>query len=104
MIPGVPKLLQFLQRGSVTIELELPSEAEAMVTAKARARGQSVEAYIRDRLLEEASLISNAPALTADQIDQTFEDAADMVPAGRPALSDKAVSREGIYTREDDWR
>lgn len=88
----------------MTIQLELPSGAEAMITAKARARGQSVEAYIRDRLLEDASLVSDTAVLTADQIDQTFEDVADMLPAGVPALSDKAISRESIYTREDDWR
>lgn len=75
-----------------------------MITAKARLRGQSVEASIRDRLLEDASLVSNAAGLTADQIDQTFEDIADMLPAGVPVLSDEAVSRKSIYTREDDWR
>ena len=49
-------------------------------------------------------MVSDTAVLTADQIDQTFEDVADMLPAGVPALSDKAISRESIYTREDDWR
>jgi uncharacterized protein (DUF58 family) len=99
-----PILLQLLQRGFVTIELELPSEAAAMISAKALALGQSVEAYIRDRLLEAASRLSAEPGLTAEQVDRTFEEVADMLPSGVPTLSDNAVSREAIYTREDDWR
>jgi hypothetical protein len=54
--------------------------------------------------LEDAPTVSTEVSLTANQIDQTLEEAADMLPAGVPALSETAFSREGIYTREDDWQ
>jgi hypothetical protein len=41
--------------------------------------------------------------LRADELDSAFEEAADLIPAGTPLLSDEALSRESIYTREDEW-
>ena len=40
--------------------------------------------------------------LSAEELDSAFEEAADLIPAGTPLLSDEALSREGIYTREDE--
>jgi hypothetical protein len=39
----------------------------------------------------------------AGDADRWFEEAADMLPAGIAPLSDKGISRESIYGREDDW-
>ncbi len=41
--------------------------------------------------------------LSAEELDSAFEEAADLIPAGTPLLSDEALSRESIYTREDEW-
>jgi hypothetical protein len=41
--------------------------------------------------------------LTAEEVDKRLEEAADLIPGGIPPLSDEAMSRESIYTREDDW-
>ena len=34
---------------------------------------------------------------------RALDEAADILPEGIPPLSDEAMSRESIYTREDDW-
>jgi hypothetical protein len=34
---------------------------------------------------------------------KAFEEIADMIPDDIPALSEEGLSREGIYTREDEW-
>jgi hypothetical protein len=41
--------------------------------------------------------------LTAEEFDKTFDEIADLIPENVPPLSDAALSRESIYTREDDW-
>jgi hypothetical protein len=41
--------------------------------------------------------------LTAEEVDRGLEKAADLIAEGIPPLSDEAMSRESIYTREDDW-
>ena len=41
--------------------------------------------------------------LTAEEVDKGLEEAAGLIPEGIPPLSDEALSRESIYTREDDW-
>jgi hypothetical protein len=42
-------------------------------------------------------------AASAREIDRGFDQAAELIPKGVPPLSDEAISRESIYTREDDW-
>jgi hypothetical protein len=41
--------------------------------------------------------------LTAEEVDKRLEEAAGLIPDGIPPLSNEAMSRESIYTREDDW-
>jgi hypothetical protein len=41
--------------------------------------------------------------LSAEEINAALDEAADMIPGGTPPLSDEALSRESIYTREDEW-
>ena len=45
----------------------------------------------------------NPKPLTPEDVDQGLEEAADLIPEGIPPLSDEAMSRESIYTREDEW-
>ena len=40
--------------------------------------------------------------LTAEQFEKAFDEIAQMNPADA-LLSDEALSRESIYTREDEW-
>jgi hypothetical protein len=41
--------------------------------------------------------------VTAEETERGFEEIADLLPAGIAPLSDAAIGRDGIYTREDDW-
>jgi hypothetical protein len=41
--------------------------------------------------------------LTAEEFDKAFDEIADIVPDHAPPLSDEAMSRGSIYTREDQW-
>lgn len=43
------------------------------------------------------------PQLSPEEFDKALEEIADMIPEGIPPLSDEALSRESIYTREDEW-
>jgi hypothetical protein len=43
------------------------------------------------------------PQLTAEEFDRAFDEIADTIPEGIPPLSDEALSRDSIYTREDEW-
>lgn len=40
---------------------------------------------------------------SAMDVEKWLDQAAALIPEGIPPLSDEAMSRESIYTREDDW-
>ena len=86
----------------MTIMLELPPELEARFVAEATAKGVSVGEIVRAYLYH-APPARNPKHLSADDVERGFEEAADLIPEGLPPLSDEAMSRESIYTREDDW-
>jgi hypothetical protein len=62
--------------------------------------GEVVKAYLYHY---HAPLERSPKHLTAEQVDRGLEEAADLIREGIPPLSDEAMSRDGIYTREDDW-
>jgi hypothetical protein len=41
--------------------------------------------------------------MTPEDIDKAFEEIADMIPENIPPIPDEILSRESIYTREDEW-
>jgi predicted transcriptional regulator len=86
----------------MTITLELPPDLEVRLRVAAEERHLSVEEIVK-AYLSDFRLISGRQDTPPDQIDRGFEEAADLIPDGIPPLSDEAISREGIYTREDDW-
>ena len=86
----------------MTITLELPPDLEARFVAEAEARGVSVSEVVRARLYR-AEPERSTRQLTAEEVDRGLEDAANLIPESTPPLSDEAMSRESIYTREDDW-
>lgn len=85
----------------MTVTVELPADVEERFCAQARSRGLSIDAYVKE-LLAEFIRSSSRPALSAAEVNRLLDEAADMVPNG-PSLSDDAMSRESIYTREDEW-
>jgi hypothetical protein len=85
----------------MTITVELPPEIEERFLAQARDRGLSLNAYVQEYLARSAQ--NPLPAKPSpEDVNRMFDEAADLVPNGGP-LSDFAMSRESIYTREDEW-
>jgi hypothetical protein len=87
----------------MTITVELPPEIEEHFLAQAKLRGLPVDAYLKEVL----SLSSVSPAqpttLSPNEVNNLLDEAANLVPAGITPLSDHAMSRDSIYTREDEW-
>jgi hypothetical protein len=86
----------------MTITVELPPEIEERFLAHARDRGLSLDAYVQEFLARSAEK-QLSPKLSPEDLDRMLDEAADLVPSG-PPLSDFAMSRESIYTREDERR
>jgi hypothetical protein len=90
---------------AVTIPVSLTPEEQASLVAQAEAEGVSVDVLLRRAVLQ---IIAASPdvtpqQLTADQWEKEFDEWLDSLP-DMPTLSDEAISRENIYTREDEWR
>ena len=87
---------------AVTIPISLTSEQQSALVAQAEAQGLTLDALLRETLLD--LLTTPAPGMAAqDHWEQEFVAWLDSIP-NLPALSDQAISRETIYTREDEWR
>lgn len=86
----------------MTITVELSPEIEERFIAQARVRGLSLDAYVQECLARSAHAHQQPPTLSADELNRLLDEAADLVPSGL-VLSDHAMSRESIYTREDEW-
>jgi hypothetical protein len=86
----------------MTITLELPPDLEARFVAEAKATGVPVAEVVRGCLFHAFPRCNPQPPTVAD-IERAFEEAAGIIPEGIPALSDEAMSRESMYTREDGW-
>ena len=86
----------------MTVTLELKREIEEQLVARARAEGLSTEEFV-NRELER--LVASAPPrskLTPEERVRLWNDFLASHSVGGPPLSDYAVSRESIYTREDE--
>jgi len=89
-----------------TVPVPLTSEEEAALIAQAKAQGVSVDSLVRKAVLElisPSTSLQPAFPLTPEEFDKAFDEIADLIPKDTPPLSDAALSRESIYTREDDW-
>ena len=86
------------------VPVPLTSDERAALETQAEAQGVSVDSLLRKAVLQVISGKSAAKApLTPEEIDRAFEEIADMIPEGLPPLSDQGLSRESIYSREDEW-
>lgn len=86
----------------MTIAVELSPEMEERFHAEARVRGLTLGAYVQQLLVQSAQGSPPAKSLSSDDLNRILDEAADLIP-GTPALSDFAMSRESIYTHEDEW-
>ena len=83
----------------------LTPEEQAALLAQAKVQGVSVDSLLRQAVLRIISAAGqvNPEQLSAGQWEKEFEEWLDGL-SSLPALSDEAISRESIYTREDEWR
>ena len=79
----------------------MPPDLEARFVAEATAKGVPVGEVVKAHLYH-APPERSPKQLTAEEVDRALE-AADLMAEGIPPLSDEAMSRESIYTREDNW-
>jgi hypothetical protein len=79
-----------------------PPDLGARLLAAGEERHLPVEEVVKAFLYNFRPLPGRKGTLT-EEIDRGFEEAANLIPEGVPPLSDKAISRESIYTLEDDW-
>jgi len=90
---------------AVTVPVPLTSEELAALTAQAQAQGVTVDSLLRGAVLR---IISGPPQTTPEQFspEQWEKEFAEWLDSltNLPTLSDQAISRESIYTREDEWR
>ena len=87
----------------MTVTLELKPAVSEQLEAQAKTAGLSVKEYLEKRVEELISASEPEPAKTPEErvrLWQEFLNSHDDIKA--PLLSDYAVSREGIYTREDE--
>jgi hypothetical protein len=87
----------------MTVTLELKPEVEEQLEAQATESGLSVKDYLEKRVEEMISASELQTAKTPEErvrLWQEFVNSHADITA--PPLSDYAVSRESIYTREDE--
>ncbi|MBD2386829.1 hypothetical protein [Cylindrospermum sp. FACHB-282] len=90
----------------MTIQLQLKPEIEARIIAQATKQGLSVEAYL-ESLIEDSLTNQEEQSFSQVATQEEWETALTNLinsPAFAlaPPLSDAAISRDGIYTREDE--
>jgi hypothetical protein len=89
-----------------TIPVMLTSEEEAALSAQAKAQGVSVDSLLRKAIVQiicgYSRTESQGSSITAEEFEKGFDEIAEMIPADA-LLSDEALSRQSIYTREDEW-
>ena len=90
---------------AITVPVNLTPAEEAALAARASAQGVSVESLLHEAVLHLIAGGQDAghAALTADQWEKELVEWFDSMP-DMPSLSDEAIGRESIYTREDEWR
>jgi valyl-tRNA synthetase len=103
----VPTLVRYEQGTTmaITVPVNLTPAEEAALAARANAEGVSVESLLHEAVLHLIAAYQGEgrAALTPDQWERELLEWLNNMP-DMPCLSDEAISRESIYTREDEWR
>ena len=86
----------------MTVTLELKREIEEQLVARARAEGLSTEEFVNRELERLEASAPPRSKLTPEERVRLWNDFLASHSVGGPPLSDYAVSRESIYTREDE--
>jgi hypothetical protein len=82
----------------MSLILELPPELEAELLPQAQAKGVPLDVYVKSILKEHVD--PPRPALSMEEWEKAMEEFAAGFPQ-TPLLSDEAISRESIYSRDE---
>jgi len=91
---------------TVTVPVPMSNEERAALLAQAKAQGLSLDALLRRAVVEVIAAARDVPPrqeISPEEFERAFEEMADMIPENAPSIPDEALSRENIYTREDEW-
>jgi hypothetical protein len=89
------------------VTVPLTPEEQSALAAQAKAQGISVDALLRQAVLQ--IILGTAEAqppqrqLSGEELERAFEELAELIPENVPAMPDEALRRENLYTREDEW-
>jgi len=83
---------------TVTLKPDLEEELKA----RAHAEGLSIEEFVNRELERLVASTQPTSKLTPEERAQRWEELLEQFSVDGPPLSDYAVSRESIYTREDE--
>lgn len=86
----------------MTVTLDLKPEVEAQLIAQAKAQGLSVEDYLVQDIERRIQMPDTRTPKTPEERVRLWNEFLASHSVGGPPLSDYAVSRESIYTREDE--
>jgi hypothetical protein len=81
--------------------LEVEPEVASKIQARARERGISVDAYLRELIDEKGTESEGGNGLSSQERVRTLRDWASGHCADTPLLYDEAVSRENTYSDRD---
>jgi len=90
---------------TVNIPVQLTDEEQAALQREADAQGLSVDGLLRKAALQMVSstrVVPQQQSLTPEEYQNAWEQIADMIPANIPSIPLETLSRENIYTREDE--
>ena len=89
----------------MVVKIPLTPEEETKLQAQAKAEGVSIDTLLPRAVLQMITAASEPDTgpLKPEEWEKEFEEWLDGLPT-LPKLSDEAITRENIYTREDEWR
>jgi hypothetical protein len=90
-----------LKEAAMTITLELPPEAEANLVAQAKARGLSLDAFLRTIITTQAAAMESVKSAQAlpregEELDRAIDELFDTVQVP-PGVGEGAMRRENWY-------
>jgi hypothetical protein len=91
---------------TVTVPVPLTEEEQSALFAQANAQGVSVDSLLRKAVLQIITAAAHGLSdkqLSPEDFEKAFEEMAEMIPENVPPIPDKGLSRESMYTREDEW-
>ena len=90
---------------TTTVPVSLTAEEQAAIQEAAEAQGVSVDSLFRRAVFQIISVprkVKSHMEMTPEEYKRAWEEIADMIPDNIPPIPLEALSRENIYTREDE--